>query len=599
MISMSENDIAWDLTEIFSSTKDPKIIETTNSLKKMADELVKKYKGEISSPYFSAKDLFELIRKHEKFIAHLDEVTLYTNRLYDGDQNEPLAKGLKNKIDNFQTKILKKITFIDLEIGKLIKERGDIIEDPILEGYKQYLRKFKRQVPHLLSEVEEQLILEKDQFGVKAWSDLQSEWLTSRVYIVNVEGEEKSLSYGEANSLLTHPDRNTRISANKSIYGTLGKEEIVYSTAMKNIFNDWLKITERRKYDSPMHQSLIANDTTPEIIDNLMNTIEKNVGVYQRYLKLKAKILGIPKLSCADIYAPLPNAPNKTRSWEETKELILEAYRRFDDTFESVVRDMYERNHIDAAIRKGKKNGGYCDTWYNGKTCYILLSFTGALREVYTLAHEFGHAIHGSMASKVQTIFNLHPGASVAETASIFGELLLTDLLFLKADTDEEKKAILAKVLDGAGEVAFQVSARVWFEQSLYDAIKNKETLDGKSISKYWCAGRDKIYGQSVEWFEEMDWEWAMKPHYYFPNFRFYNYPYVYAQLFVYALYQKYKTEGKEFIPKFKKLLSAGGSLSTEELSKIVGLDVIKPDFWKLGIKQYEDFVDQLEELLK
>jgi len=598
MIIMSENDIAWDLTEIFSSTKDPKITETTNSLEKMADEIVKKYKGEISSPHFSAKDLLELIRKHEKLIANLDEVTLYANRLYDGDQNEPLAKGLKNKIDDFQTKILKKITFIDLEIGKLIKERGDIIEDPILEGYKQYLRKFKRQVPHLLSEVEEQLILEKDQFGVKAWSDLQSEWLNSRVYIVNVEGEQKALSYGEANSLLTHPDRNTRISANKSIYGTLGNEEIVYSTAMKNIFNDWLKITKRRKYDNPMHQSLIANDTTPDIIDNLMNTIEQNVGVFQRYLKLKAKILGIPKLSCADIYAPLPNAPNKTRSWEETKELILEAYRRFDDIFESVVRDMYERNHIDAAIRKGKRNGGYCDTWYNGKTCFILLSFTGALREVYTLAHEFGHAIHGSMASKLQTIFNLHPGATVAETASIFGELLLTDLLFLKADSDEEKKAILAKILDGAGEAAFQVSARAWFEQSLYDAIKNKETLDGKTISKYWCAARDKIYGESVEWLEEMDWEWAMKPHYYFPNFRFYNYPYVYAQLFVYALYQKYKTEGNEFIPKFKKLLNAGGSLSTEELSKIVGLDVTKPEFWKLGIKQYEDFVDQLEELI-
>ena len=596
---MSENDIAWDLTEIFSSTKDPKITETINSLEQMADEFVKKYKGEISSPHFSAKDLLELIRKHEKFTANLDELTLYANRLYDGDQNEPLAKGLKNKIDNFQTKILKKITFIDLEIGKLIKERGDMIEDPILEGYKQYLRKFKRQVPHLLSEVEEQLILEKDQFGVKAWSDLQSEWLNSRAYIVNVEGEEKSLSYGEANSLLTHPDRNTRISVNKSIYGILGKEEIVYSTALKNIFNDWLKITERRKYNNPMHQSLIANDTTPDIIDNLMNTIEKNVGIYQRYLKLKAKILGVPKLSCADIYAPLPDAPNIVRSWEETKALILEAYRKFDNMFESLVRDIYERDHIDAAVRKGKKNGGYCDTWYNGKTCYILLSFTGALREIFTLAHEFGHAIHGSIASKEQTIFNFHPGATVAETASIFGELLLTDLLFLKADSDEEKKAILAKILDGAGEAAFQVSARVWFEQSLYKAIKNKETLDGKTISKYWCAARDKIYGESIEWFEEMDWEWAMKPHYYFPNFRFYNYPYVYAQLFVYALYQKYKTEGKEFIPKFKELLSAGGSLSTEELSKIVGLDVTKPDFWKLGIKQYEDFVDQLEELIK
>ncbi len=202
------------------------------------------------------------------------------------------------------------------------------------------------------------------------------------------------------------------------------------------------------------------------------------------------------------------------------------------------------------------------------------------------------------MASAAQSYFNIHPGYTVAETASTFGELLITDLLLEKADSDEEKMAILAHVLDDAGQAAFQVSARVWFEQDLYKAIESGENLDGKTISKYWCAGRDKIYGDSVEWFDEMDWEWTMKPHYFIPNFRFYNYPYVYAQLFVYALYKTYKQEGKEFVPKFKRLLAAGGSLSPEDLGKIIGLDVTKKDFWKLGIKQYEDFVNQLEKLM-
>ena len=158
---------------------------------------------------------------------------------------------------------------------------------------------------------------------------------------------------------------------------------------------------------------------------------------------------------------------------------------------------------------------------------------------------------------------------------------------------------ILAHVLDDAGQAAFQVSARVWFEQDLYRAIDKGENLDGKTISKYWCAGRDKIYGDSVEWFEEMDWEWTMKPHYFRVGFGFYNYPYVYAQLFVYALYQVYKIEGKDFVPKFKKLLAAGGSVSPEELGKFVGLDITKKDFWNLGIKQYGDFVDQLEKLME
>jgi oligoendopeptidase F len=226
------------------------------------------------------------------------------------------------------------------------------------------------------------------------------------------------------------------------------------------------------------------------------------------------------------------------------------------------------------------------------------MTYTGKINEIFTLVHELGHAIHDYLAIAEQTYFNIHPGYTVAETASTFGELLMTDLFLETAETKEEKMAILAQILDDAGQAAFQVSARVWFEQSLYAALEKGENLDGKTISKYWCAARDKIYGDSVEWFEEMDWEWTMKPHYFIPNFRFYNYPYVYAQLFVYALYQTYKKEGKEFVPKFKRLLAAGGSISPEDLGKIVGLDITKKEFWKLGLQQYEDFVNQLENLM-
>ncbi|MFX1557035.1 MAG: hypothetical protein ACFFC9_07265, partial [Promethearchaeota archaeon] len=181
---MTENEIAWDLTDIFLSPEDPKISETSDSINKMADQLVKNYKGKIYSSKFLPKDLLDLIKKNEKLIADLGDLDLYANRLYDANQNDLIAKGLKKKIDDFQTEILKKITFIDIEIGKLMQTRTEIAEDYVLKGYKQYLKKFKRIAPHLLSEVEEQIILEKDQFGIKAWSELQSEWLNSREYIV-------------------------------------------------------------------------------------------------------------------------------------------------------------------------------------------------------------------------------------------------------------------------------------------------------------------------------------------------------------------------------------------------------------------------------
>ena len=596
---MTEKEIAWDLTEIFSSHDDPKITEAFDKLSMQAKNFIKDYKGKINAPDFTSQKLLELFKKREDFGADFSEINLYSNRLYSGNMTIPESEALKNRVEDFNTKTAKELAFLGLDIAKLVAKNPDIINDPILSNYKHILEKIKRKFPHDLSEVEEQIILEKDQYGVKAWSNLQSKWLNTRKIEVEVEGVKKELPYGEADALLTHPDRDTRISANKSIYGLLGKDEYLFSSALRSVCGDWVNNSKRRKYDSPMHNSLIVNDTTQEIIDNLMKTIEESVGVYRRYLNIKAKILGYTKLNCADIHAPLPIAPHKKYSWEMAKELTIQAYERFDSEFVAYLNDMYNRNHIDASPRKGKKNGANCAEWYKGRSAFILLTFTGEQNEIFTLIHELGHAIHDYLAIEAQTYHNVHPGMTIAEIASTFGELLLTDLLLEKAESNEEKMAILAEILDEAGQAAFQVSARFWFEQDLYKAIEKGENLDGRTISNYWCAGRDKIYGDSVEWFEEMDWEWTMKQHYYIPNFRFYNYPYVYAQLFVYALYQTYKKEGKEFVPKFKKLLAAGGSLSPEELGMIVGLDITKKDFWELGIKQYEDFVNQLENLMK
>jgi oligoendopeptidase F len=185
----------------------------------------------------------------------------------------------------------------------------------------------------------------------------------------------------------------------------------------------------------------------------------------------------------------------------------------------------------------------------------------------------------------------------VSETGSIFGELLLTDLLLSQSKSDQERKAILCAVLDGAGGNILPVRAAL-FEQSLYEAIKRGEYLDYKTICRYWVAARDKIFGDAVEWLDETEAGWTPTPHYYMPNFRFYNYPYIYAQLFVYALYQKYLEEGKDFVLRFKKILSAGCSISPVEIGKIVGLDVTDAHFWELGLKQYEHFLEELEKIV-
>lgn len=595
---MTEKEIAWDLTGMYSGPNDPKITDTMERLSKQADDFILFYKGKIKLNKFSSQNLLELFEKREKYQADVAELNLYSNRLYNANMTIPENENLKNRVEEFLTSISKQLAFLELDIAQYVYNTTGIVNEPNLSNYKHRMENIQRRYPHNLSEIEEQLILEKNQFGIRGWRDLQAKWLITRHIMVEVEGEPKELSYLEANALLTHPDRDTRISANKSIYGLLGNDDYVFSSALRNICGDWIKNTTRRKFNNPLHDSLIVNDTTQEIIDNLMKTIEEGADVYRRYLNLKAKVMGLTKLSCADVHAPLQKAPHKNYSWNQAKELSIKAYERFDEEFVGYVKEMFDRNRIDASARKGKENGANCHSWYKGKSAFILMTYTGEINEIFTLVHELGHAIHDYLAIQTQTYFNIHPGYTVAEIASTFGELLLTNLLLETAKSKEEKMVLLARILDNAGQAAFQVSARFWFETSLYDALEKGENLDGKSISKYWCAGRDKIYGDSVEWFEEMDWEWTMKKHYFIPTFRYYNYPYVYAQLFVYALYQTYKVEGKDFVPKFKRLLSAGGSVSPIELGELVGLDITKQDFWQLGINQYAVFVNEFEKLM-
>ena len=456
----------------------------------------------------------------------------------------------------------------------------------------------RRRVEHQLSEVEEQLIIEKDQFGVNAWEELQSKWLNTRLFEVTVFGERKTLSYGEANGLLPHPDRATRESANRAIYGLLGKDGEVFSAALRSICNDWVTVSERRKYASPMESSLISNDTEECIIGNLLKTIEESSGTYRRYLKLKAKLMGLPVLGNHDIIAPLPDSPELKFSFQQAQDLITEAYNCFNPVFADAVKEMFQKRHIDATPCFGKRNGAFCACHFNRKSAYILQSFNGSLTDVFTLAHELGHATHDWYASRNQTLLNMNVPSSVAETASIFSELLVTDLMLKRAKSDAERKALLCLVLDEAGMTAFQVTARVWFEQALYASIEQGQYLDYPTICNHWTKSRDRIFGDVVTWFPEMQAEWTMKPHYFMANYRFYNYPYVYAQIFVYSLYERYMEEGKAFVPKLVKILSAGGSLSPLEIGEIVGFNVAAPEFWSGGIKVFERFIDDLEKII-
>jgi len=588
--------VTWDLTELFPSITDPKINQAIAQAIAVADQFEKTYRGKITQ--LTADDLLRCLQDVESFESKISDITLYSSLSFSANMTLPETQALNDRIDKLGARISKQLAFYSLELGKLVKSKPKLIEEPALANYRHLLQRVHRRVEHQLSEIEEQLIIEKDQFGVNAWEELQSKWLNTRLFDVTVLGEKKTLSYGEANGLLPSPDRATRESANRSIYGLLGKDGEVFSAALRSICNDWVSTSKRRKYSSPMESSLISNDTEQGIITILLEAIKENAPIYRRYLKLKAKLMGLPVFGNHDIVAPLPESPELKFNFKEAQELVTKAYSRFDPKYATAVKEMIVKRHIDATPRFGKRNGAFCASYYNGKSAYILQSFNGSLTDVYTLAHELGHATHDWFASRSQTLLNMNVPSVVAETASIFGELLLTEQLLDKAKSEAERKAVLCLVLDEAGMTTFQVTARVWFEQSLYESIQRDEFLDYRTICSHWIKARDRIYGDAVTWLPEMEAEWTMKPHYYMANYRFYNYPYVYAQMFVYSLYERYLEEGKAFVPKLVKMLSLGGSVSPIEIGKIVNLNVASPAFWKSALKVFERLIGDLEEIV-
>jgi oligoendopeptidase F len=595
--TMTESEkMTWDLSQLVEFDDPAYIEERLTAAVQAMERFRDKNRGKITS--FTPAQILEMLEELDKMDLEFEGALVYSRIMYDADMNQEVSKRLHDKFRNAYSGMLQAAAFVDIELGELLTKNPGIVNAPVLLEYKHKLEKMLRAVPHLLSEEEEQIVIAKDKNGVRAWSILQGDWLASQKYDIEIDGKKKTLPYGEIISLYDNPNRDLRRRVHEVVYSNLGKDEIVWSSALRAVFSDHLTMCKLRKYPSPMTQSFISNDVDEETIIALMNTIEKNASVYQNYLNLKAKAMGLKKLGNWDIMAPLPGSSEKKYTWEESRKLVVDAYTQFDDESGKWIEEMFERRHIDAVVRTGKRSGAYCMTWHAGKSAYILQSFNGVISDVFTQAHELGHALHVYHGTRAQKPSNYELGSCVAETGSIFGELLLTDKLLSEITSEEERRTILVTVCDEFGDTAFQVSTRTWFETMLYEAIQKGKFLDGETISDYWVKARTKMYGDAVEWLPEMKWWWTFKLHFYMANYRYYNYPYVYAQLFVYALYRLYKELGKEFVPKFKALLSSGSSKSPRELAAEMGFDITKEEFWQKGIDQFKDFIKQLEATL-
>ena len=586
--------MVWDLKQLVENTDPASIREKLDS---MADESLKlrnKYRGGIG--VLDWVGLLGLLEFKDSLTLTFEGVTLYCRLLYASDTTDDIAKQLYDASRTALMKTEQALTFVEIEIGKLLADKPSLVEDPVLAEYKHYLEKILRKVPHILSETEERLIIAKDKNGINAWEMLWRSWLSNATFDIEIDGEIQTLPFSQRFAISQNPDRDLRRRANQAICEVVKKDRIIPTSALRAICADHLQTCELRNYLHPIDASFVFNDVDKETIEGLMRTVENNVGLYRRYLKLKAELMGLERLTGYDLRAPLPHIPDKRYTWREARELVVGAYTDFDAEVGGWVNEMYERRRIDGEVREGKMGGAFCAKWLSGKSAYVLQNFSGILGKVFNQAHELGHAVHAYLGSRAQKPSNFEIGSCIAECGSVFGELLLTERLLSQAQTQEERQAILVKVLDEFATAAFRVPIRFFFEKSVYDAIKKGEFLSSEVAAELYKKARDIIFGESVDWPNSTELEWATSIHY---NFRrFYSYPYTFAQLFVFALYNLYKEQGKEFVPKMKSLLAAGSSRSPSDLAVELGFDIGKEEFWEKGMEQAEEFIEMLEATL-
>jgi oligoendopeptidase F len=591
---MIKNEMVWDLAQLVENTDPASIREKLESMVDGSMKFRDKYRGRIGD--LDGRGLLELLETKDALTLKFEGETLYCRLSHASNTTDGIAKQLYDASRTALMKTRQSLTFVDIEVGKLLADNPSLIEDPSLVEYEHYLERILRRVPHLLSETEERLIITKDKNGINAWEMLWRNWLSTATFDVEINGEIKTLPFNQRFAISQSPDRDLRRRANKAICEVVKKDRIIPTSALRAICTDHLQTCELRGYPHPIDASYTLNDVDKETIDGLMRTVENNVGLYRRYLALKARLMGLERLTGYDLRAPLPHIPDKQYTWRETRELVMGAYTDFDEEVGGWVDEMYERRHIDGEVREGKMGGAFCAKWMSGKSAYVLQNFSGILGKVFTQAHELGHAVHAYLGSRVQKPSNFEIGDCIAECGSVFGELLLTERLLSQAETQEERQVVLVKVLDGFVGAVFRISVRFFFEKSVYDAIEDGEFLSSDTVSELYSVARNIIYGKSVDWPDATELEWATSIHYYYR--RFLSYPYTFAQLFVFALYKLYKEQGREFVPKIKSLLAAGSSKSPTELAAELGFNIGEENFWMKGIKQAEEFIEMLEAIL-
>ncbi len=595
---MAENfakGVRWDLGDLYASIDDPKLQRDLETATAKAQAFEKKYKplfqalGE-NSPF----PLAELIKDYKEIVTLLTKPGVFSHLSFAQQTNESKVGAFMQKIQVTITDISAHLVFFEVSWNKLDKKiAGRLMSDPSVAADRHFLEKMRVWAPYTLTEGEEKIMSIKSNTSGSAFSRLFDEVLNSVPFYIDVDGKREKKTEGEILSLFHSPDREIRKKASASLAEGMKDNTHLLTYIFNMILADQRASLKIRGYKHPMDAMNLSNEIEFESVQNLIQSVQAAYPLAQRYYKLKKKLLGLDTLYDYDRYASVESEETKI-DFAECRQIVMDGYNAFSPEAGKIVEQFFTKKWIDAEIREGKQGGGFCCQTTPDLHPYILVNYTGSLRDVMTVAHELGHGMHQFLARRSGILESDAP-LTMAECASVFGEMIIFEKILEKEKDPKRRLALLCGKIDDNFATVYRQIAMTDFELMAHETGLKDGELASDRLSDFWIEANAKFYGASVTLTDNYRHGWKYIPH--FVHSPFYCYAYAFAQLFVLSLYQKYKEDPKGFIPKYFEMLSLGGSRRPEEIAKLAGLDIKDKNFWNSGIKILEDLVAQAEKL--
>src|SRR5262245_456983 len=584
--------VRWELGDLYAGVDDPRLDADLASALAAANAFAARWRGKLASA--GGAELAGAIDELERITEPAARAGSFAGLLFAADTSAPRHGALLQRVQERGSEIRNALVFFELEwVGLEAGRATALLADPALARRRHWLASLRRYRQHVLSEPEERLLEETANTGSRAFGRLFDEVLGRLRFELRRGGEDLDLGEEEVLALLHDPDRELRREAAAALSLVLRENERTLGFLFNTLVQDKAADDRRRRHATPMAARHLANEIDAASVESLLSACVARYPLVARYYRLKARLLGLPKLLDYDRYAPVGEPPGEL-AFERARQIVLGAYGDFAPAMAEVAGRFFDGRWIDAEIRPGKRGGAFCASTVPSAHPYVLLSYTGTPRDVMTLAHELGHGVHQYLA-RPRGLLEQDAPLTLAETASVFGEMLVFRRLLREESDPAARLSLVCGKLEEAFATVFRQVAMTRFEEALHAARREEGELAVERVNELWMAANRPMFGDSVELREDYASWWLYIPH--FVHSPFYCYAYAFGELLVLALLRRYDEEGPAFVARYLELLAAGGSEAPAEPLAAVGLDVRDPRFWDGGLGLLEELVAEAERL--